>query len=316
MEPIFLTCMVLAFFLTKGKVDTAAYANGKESPAVAKARLRHENRGGGHRASGRPKGSGAFRLLLATRWDSACKTAAQRLDHRAARRRDWFDRTKDSRDQRWNDKMQRRLERADKRRDRWAGLLAGLHPTEFRRRRDEEQAWRENARRDADAAQRETPDSTATADPKTAANPAMNRARRPLDKPGTKPTQRLKSALILPRKPLIIGGSGTGKSPTPVGNAPTTEGTTNVYENAVTRLIAYADQIAAWRRGLKHLSDGLKAKGWGTAVTGPTADMDSELAVIEGDYRNLAAQMKQQGDNGKEAYEQNPWVPSAEVVLA
>lgn len=323
MEPIFLTCMVLAFFLTKSKVDTAAYANGKESPGVAKARLRHENHGGGRSASGRPKGSGAFRLLLASRWDNACKSAAQRADHRAARRRDWFDRTKNSRDERWRGKMQRRLDRADERRDRWAGLLTGLRPDEFRRRRTEDAAWRENAQRDDEAARRETTNGETTngetkpTDPETASNPATNRtARTRPDRPGTKPRQRLKSALVLPRKAAVIATKPAGTSPNPVGNAPAAEGNTNVYLIAVTRLTAEADRIAAWRTNLKSLSDGLAAKGWGSAVTGPTADMDSELASIEGDYRTLAAQMKQQGDNGKAAYEQAPWVPSAEAVLA
>lgn len=318
MEPVFLTCMVLAFFLTKGKVDTTAYANGKESPGVAKARLRHENRGGGRSASGRPKGSGAFRLLLASRWDNACKSAAQRADHRAARRRDWFDRTKDSRDERWRAKMQRRLDRADQRRDGWVGRLSGLRPDEYRSRRAEDAAWRENARRDAEAAQRNTTnDEVKPADPGTAPDPATERAARSRqDRPGTKPKPRLRSALVLPRKAAVIATKPAGPSPQPVGNAPTTEGNTNVYTRTVTGLIAEADKVAAWRRNLKALSDGLKAKGWGEAVTGPAADMDSELASIEGDYRNLAAQMKQQGDNGKAAYEQAPWVPSAEAVLA
>lgn len=318
MEPVFLTFVVLAYFLTKGKVDTAAYANGKESPGVAKARLRHEKRGGGHSATGRPKGSGAFRLLLASRWDNACKAAAQRGDHRAARRRDWFERNKDSRDQRWRDKMQRRLDRADQRRDRWTGLLAGLHPDEFRSRRAEDAAWRENARRDAETAQRNTPsDEIKPSGPETAPEQATNRAARSRqDRPGTKPKSRLRSALVLPRKAAVIATKPADTTPNPVGNAPTTEGNTNVYTSAVTRLTAEADRVAAWRHNLKALSDGLKAKGWGEAVTGPTADMDSELASIEGDYRNLAAQMKQQGDNGKAAYEQAPWVPSAEAVLA
>ncbi len=93
MEAFFLTCVVVAFFVTKGRTDTAAYSNGKEPPGLARARMRHEAGGGARTASGRPTGRGAFGLLVASRWAEACRAAQHRGEHRAARRRAWFDET-------------------------------------------------------------------------------------------------------------------------------------------------------------------------------------------------------------------------------
>jgi hypothetical protein len=316
MEPIFLTCMVLAYFFSKTKVDTTAYANGKESPGVTKARLRHESGGGARSAKGRPQGTGAFRLVLASRWANACEAARQRGDHKAKRRRDWFEKTKDDRDEKWQGKMQRRLERADERRSRWADRLAGLSPAEMRSRRKEDAAWRENAQRDAEPVDDEaTVGDVTKATPDAVPDPAVNRKIQDQVRPGAKPTLRPRTPGPI-GKPTAGGGTGAGKSPQPVGNAPTTEGQNNVYMDAVTKLTRAADGVAAWRNGLKQFGDGLEAKGWGQQVTGVIKDMITELNDIEGVYRDRAAQMKQQGDNGKAAYEQAPWVPSAEAALA
>ncbi len=151
MEPIFLTCMVIAYFFTKGKVDTAAYTNGKESPGVAKARMRHETGGGARSASGRPKGKGALRLMLADRWANSCESARQRGEHKAKRRRAWYAETAPQRDAAWREKQLRKLRKAEEGRNRWAG--SGLIDlSEFRDRKAEEEAWAENERRNAAAA--------------------------------------------------------------------------------------------------------------------------------------------------------------------
>uniref|UniRef100_UPI003EBD3681 hypothetical protein n=2 Tax=Amycolatopsis thermoflava TaxID=84480 RepID=UPI003EBD3681 len=94
-----------------------------------------------------------------------------------------------------------------------------------------------------------------------------------------------------------------------------TEGTSNVYAQAVTRLIAAADQVAEYRADLAAFADTLDSKRWGVEVTGPIKDMDGELIALEGDYRDLAAQMKHQGDQGAAAHEQAPWVPDDESIL-
>jgi hypothetical protein len=330
MEPIFLTFVVLAFFFSKTKIDTAAYANGKEAPGVTKARLRHENGGGVFGKAGRPKGRGALRLVMASRWANACEAARQRGDHRAERRRDWYEQTKDAKDERWRTKMQHRLDRADERRGRWADRLAGIHPDEIRLRRNENAAWRENARRDADAAKRnpaddnapgvdptrDVPDDTGREIPDAVPDPAVNRAIKDQPRPGAKPGNRPARTKDVPAAEPVPEALVDDKPAPPGATAPATEGTTNVYMEAVTQLTRAADGVAAWRNALKTFGDGLEGKGWGQQVTGPIKDMDTELATLEGQYRDKAAQMKQQGDNGKAAYEQAPWVPNAEAALA
>lgn len=114
MEAFFLTCVVVAFFVTKGRTDTAAYSNGKEPPGLVRARMRHAAGGGARTGSGRPVGRGAFGLLVSSRWASACRAAQHRGEHRAARRRAWFDETAPQRDQRWREAQRRRLDRADR----------------------------------------------------------------------------------------------------------------------------------------------------------------------------------------------------------
>jgi hypothetical protein len=87
-----------------------------------------------------------------------------------------------------------------------------------------------------------------------------------------------------------------------------------MYQLAVTRLIRAADQVAEYRGDLAEFADTLAGKGWGGQVTGPIHDMDTRLVSLEGIYRDLAAQMKRQGDDGAAAYDQAPWVPGPEVV--
>lgn len=81
------------------------------------------------------------------------------------------------------------------------------------------------------------------------------------------------------------------------------------YQQAVTRLIAAAEVVAEYRADLAAFADTLDGKRWGVDVTGPIKDMDGKLTGIEGDYRDLAGQMKHQGDQGAAAHEQAPWVP-------
>ena len=341
MEPIFLTCMVIAYFFTKGKVDTAAYASGKESPGVAKARMRHEGGGGGRSASGRPKGKGAFRLMLADRWANACEASRQRGEHKAKRRRAWYDETAPLKDEKWREKKLQRLRNAETARNRWARDRGLIDLSEFRDRKAEEEAWKENERRNAEAA------AAASTDP--AAAPAATGtdetdSAKPTDPatPETKPTDPAEGTdedtkadpaeAAKAEEPAAAGTdpapveAGTGEdaktdkpaeapatAETPATNG--TEGTTNVYEQAVTRLIAEADVVAEYRSDLAAFADTLDGKKWGTEVTGPIKDMDGQLAAIEGDYRDLAGQMKHQGDQGAAAHEQAPWVPADDSIL-
>jgi hypothetical protein len=89
-----------------------------------------------------------------------------------------------------------------------------------------------------------------------------------------------------------------------------------VYQQAVDRLIRAADQVAVYRADLATFADTLAGKRWGGEVTGPIQDMDNRLTALEGTYRDLAAQMKHQGDQGSAAYDQASWVPSPDAVLS
>src|SRR5690606_40623863 len=69
---LFTLCLAIAYMVTgKFNKDTAiaAYQHGQEPPGLAKARMRHERRGGHYNESGRPVGPGSTRLLLST-WRS------------------------------------------------------------------------------------------------------------------------------------------------------------------------------------------------------------------------------------------------------
>lgn len=162
MEAIFLACMVISYFLTKGKVDSTAYANGKEPPGVAKARMRHEAGGGGRTASGRPTGKGAFRLMAASRWANACLATKQRADHKAARRRAWYAETAPLKDAEWRAKQLRKLDKGDGIRAKWAQEHGLLDLSEYRERKAEDQAWKENERRNAEADETAGPDEADT----------------------------------------------------------------------------------------------------------------------------------------------------------
>ncbi|WP_431879175.1 hypothetical protein [Amycolatopsis sacchari] len=458
MEPIFLTCMVIAYFFTKGKVETAAYANGKEPPGVTKARLRHEAGGGARTASGRPKGKGAFRLMMADRWANACEAVRQHGEHKARRRRAWYEETAPLRDAAWREKQLAKLEKKNAARARWAADRGLIDLSERRERKIEDEAWKENQRRDAeqglaDGAAGSPPDHGrypldaaeldhfATLNPEVAeeadrrardfggydgglwydavrdiknareatdvdrtnvaegwegmspeqrdlvarvagawsrgehadisaedywALPVNGRARlisaahvggipvtwedreateladqwkADLRKHAGKPTDPSagNSDAVAPEsdldagapsaeEPASAGDAGAGETPgddpaaasatavAPATNT-ATEGTSNVYAQAVTRLIAAADQVAEYRADLAAFADTLDGKRWGAEVTGPIKDMDGQLIALEGDYRDLAAQMKHQGDQGAAAHEQAPWVPDDESIL-
>lgn len=352
MEPFFLTCMVVAFFLTKGKVDTAAYSNGKEPPGVVRARMKHESGGGARTPSGRPTGRGALGLMLASRWANACQAAQQRADHRAARRRAWYDETAPRKDAAWRDRQQRKLERSDWARERWAqarglftGTSTGTGPA----------PW-ESGRHTNTAQPDRDPNTTEPSDKNVDASPTEDHTPdTPTDPPGegddTQPGQEPDKVAREPRTesgPVVTESGPVARTPepdaetgpaipepaSPVANplpdsrpaptngathrssiAPPTQGSTTVYEQAVQKLIHAADQVNEFHGNVSALADRLAGDGWGTEATGPLADSLPALDAWEGVYRDTAAAMKAQGDQGAAAYEQAPYVPGAHAVL-
>jgi len=359
--------MVIAYFFTKGKVDTAAYANGKESPGVAKARMRHATGGGARSASGRPKGKGAFRLMLADRWANGCEAARQRGDHKAKRRRAWYAETAPQRDAAWREKQLRKLRNADDARLKWAERKGLIDLSEFRNRKAEEEAWKENERRNAEAAAAAaattdpaaaptgTEPATPTGDPApaTGTDPAKPDEAKPTEdaatdgkdetKPDTAPADTEKAEepqadetkvedSTTPTEPQPAAGAdpaaaGTGeaaKADTPAGSATTPKNSDaagkagdSVYDAAADRLINAAERVEQYRADLAAMADGLDGKKWGVEVHGPIRDMDGHLSTVASTYRDLAAQMQQQGDSVSDAHDAHPYVPAdAEVVFA
>ncbi len=88
-----------------------------------------------------------------------------------------------------------------------------------------------------------------------------------------------------------------------------------MYEAAVARLIAAADACGVYQTQLAAFTDRLAGDGWGDQVTGPLGDSLSGLNAAEGLYRGLAEQMRAQGDRGRDAYDQAPYVPGPHAVL-
>jgi chemotaxis protein histidine kinase CheA len=340
MEPILLTCMVIAFLITKSKVDTTAYANGKEPPGLAKARLAHERGGGKRAASGRPKGPGALRLLLASQWANACAAAKQRGDHIAARRRAWYEETAPLRDEEWRKKHWQRLLDNDARRNLWAthrGLsvadTADSHLDKADKaaeagtdaKADTSDSGNEKAKATDSPTQTAKPDAesaTAQAKPHIAATEAKDTSpdATPADhKPAEQQATDRPSASTPPAAADSVAAQPAAATDEDTAVSTTTKGNTEmtvVYMKAVDQLVAAADQAEAFRSNLTAFADGLAGKGWGVEVTGPLQDMDSQLATLAGHYRDLAGQMKSQGDRGAEAYDQAPYVPGPEAVLA
>ncbi|WP_224392876.1 hypothetical protein [Pseudonocardia sp. ICBG1293] len=335
MEAFFLTCVVVAFFVTKGRTDTAAYSNGKEPPGLTRARMRHENAGGARSASGRPTGRGAFGLLLASRWANACQAAQHRGEHRAARRRAWFDATAPGRDERWRTTQQRRLDRVDRARARWA-QARGLLPVAG----------------SGSASGASSAIGTGSAGPAGTKNPELWGCRRPATRHAVGPAAGASGGAVvstddpgLPAPPAAeqvparqapagaaevddvpgdtadpdVPAAGTPPTSSPAASAPSTttssSGGCGMYETAVARLIAAADACGAYQSQLSGFTDRLSGDGWGVEVTGPLSDSLSGLAEAEASYRALAEQMRAQGDRGRAAYEAAPFVPGPHVVL-
>ncbi|OLM09497.1 hypothetical protein Ae706Ps2_6395 [Pseudonocardia sp. Ae706_Ps2] len=321
MEAFFLTCVVVAFFVTKGRTDTAAYTAGKEPPGLARARMRHDAGGGARAGSGRPVGRGAFGLLVASRWTEACRAAQHRAEHRAARRRAWFDATAPGRDERWRATQRRRLERAARARARWAqarGLTTTTGDSPISRTdragRAAPEPWgRRAGLRPASDTGGDTGGAavTATDDP----GPPTSAG----DTPVPHPTPDDTVDTVDPDPDPDAADSTT--SPGPSGPTLATTSTTTasgghgMYETAVARLTAAAEACGLYQSQLSGFVDRLAGQGWGGQVTGPLTDSLTGLAAAEASYRDLAGQMRAQGDQGRDAYEAAPYVPGPHAVL-
>lgn len=279
---ILLICFAVAYMVTaKFTADTAqaAYKAGKEPPGVEKARRRHA-RGGGRRSprTGKPQGPGAARMVAATKWSQSCEKAKDRMEDKHQRWRAWYAEQAPHRDQQWRDKQRKRLEkradRLDKWQSRWTRTKDAVNPNV---RKAETAAWQENYDRDL------------------AADEAATEGEVPDPTPGTD---------------SCAAGTTPGTAAPEISTPSTdTTGGALVYQDAAAQLHNHADEVEGYQNALTMLGDEMEAEGWGAEVHTPLSEMHTSLQQVAGRYRDLAEQIKQQGDNVNDAYDDAPWAP-------
>lgn len=391
---LFTLCLAIAYMVTgKFNRDTAiaAYQHGQEPPGLAKARMRHERRGGHYNESGRPVGPGSTRLLLSTWWSAACQKAADRQHDKLRRWRAWYAEQAPQRDEQWRAKQRAKLQRRQRRLQRFEharGLISSI-PERVRER----QAWAENERRDRDREQaieqvhrdaqqlrdheqRSRDEQTTGPSLEDIVQDVFGRLERgeyelmSLDvwddlPPDAKARIRAKAAergarlsdlwtggylrASWPQKPQKpVPGinksesetaessaeepesasattqqsarSDTAAAETSSSQASGTNATTdtegvNVYQQAVQKLTKEADEIEQYNRAFQELADAMEAVGWGVEAHGPLADLRTTFEQVTAQYRELAEQMRHQGDQVNDAYDQAPWAPDRRVLV-
>ena len=391
---LFTLCLAIAYMVTgKFNKDTAiaAYQHGHEPPGLAKARMRHERRGGHYNESGRPVGPGSTRLLLSTWWSAACQKAADRQHDKLRRWRAWYAEQAPQRDEQWRAKQRAKLQRRQRRLQRFEharGLISSI-PERVRER----QAWAENERRDRDREQaieqvhrdaqqlrdheqRSRDEQTTGPSLEDIVQDVFGRLERgeyelmSLDvwddlPPDAKARIRAKAAergarlsdlwtggylrASWPQKPQKpVPGinksesetaessaeepesasattqqsarSDTAAAETSSSQASGTNATTdtegvNVYQQAAQKLTKEADEIEQYNRAFQELADAMEAVGWGVEAHGPLADLRTTFEQVTAQYRELAEQMRHQGDQVNDAYDQAPWAPDRRVLV-
>ena len=421
---LFTLCLAIAYMVTgKFNKDTAiaAYQHGQEPPGLAKARMRHERRGGHYNESGRPVGPGSTRLLLSTWWSAACQKAADRQHDKLRRWRAWYAEQAPQRDEQWRAKQRAKLQRRQRRLQRFEharGLISSI-PERVRER----QAWAENERRDRDREQaieqvhrdaqqlrdheqRSTdeqttgpsledivqdafgrlergeyklmsrdvwddlpPDAKARIRAKAAErgatlndlwtggylraswpeepvsvldnglyvplqssadeepDPAVDTATEANDSNDTEPKSESETAESSAEEPESASAttqqsarSDTAAAETSSSQASGTNATTdtegvNVYQQAAQKLTKEADEIEQYNRAFQELADAMEAVGWGAEAHGPLADLRTTFEQVTAHYRELAEQMRHQGDQVNDAYDQAPWAPDRRVLV-
>ena len=391
---LFTLCLAIAYMVTgKFNKDTAiaAYQHGHEPPGLAKARMRHERRGGHYNESGRPVGPGSTRLLLSTWWSAACQKAADRQHDKLRRWRAWYAEQAPQRDEQWRAKQRAKLQRRQRRLQRFEharGLISSI-PERVRER----QAWAENERRDRDREQaieqvhrdaqqlrdheqRSRDEQTTGPSLEDIVQDVFGRLERgeyelmSLDvwddlPPDAKARIRAKAAergarlsdlwtggylrASWPQKPQKpVPGinksesetaessaeepesasattqqsarSDTAAAETSSSQASGTNATTdtegvNVYQQAAQKLTKEADEIEQYNRAFQELADAMESVGWGAEAHGPLADLRTTFEQVTAQYRELAEQMRHQGDQVNDAYDQAPWAPDRRVLV-
>lgn len=328
--------ILAATYMVGGKhnkdTSLAAYRAGKEPPGLVKARLRHEAGGGRFITrpgkDKKPKGPGATRLLIASRWSVACEKAKTKNEDKLQRWRAWYEEQAPNRDQAWRDKQRNKMDRRAARLDRWQGRWTATKDAAknaVSRRGDGDE--------DTDVASEQQPDAVSAGNntpEQPAAGQQPNKTDEPLkiQFPTVDAAEGLKNS---PQRPWperpsaaesarVLTDANQAAKEAKEANATTntSNGTGDIvdYEQAATALRAAAERVEQYRVDLSAMADGLGGKKWGEEVHGPIRDMDRDLVEIAATYRDLAHQMQQEGDNVSDAEDAHPYVPGQEVVNA
>lgn len=320
--------ILAASYMVGGKhskdTSLAAYRAGKEPPGLVKARLRHEA-GGGRFVTRpgkdkQPKGPGATRLLIASRWANACHKSKIRGEDKLKRWQAWYDERSPHRDKAWRDKQQRKIERRADRLDRWQGRWTATKDAAknaVSRRSDEDT--------DAVTDEAQQPDAVSTdtvpEQPGPHQQPAQTDKPLKIEFPTVDAAEGLKNS---PQRPWPERPSATEsaqvlqESNQAAKAADTTTHTSEqggaVYESGASEMHNHADEVDGYEKALTGLGQDMQTVGWGAVVHAPLADMHTKLQSVSGRYRNLAETVKHQGDTVNDAYDEAPWSPDRDVL--
>lgn len=308
MEVILLILAATYAVSGKHRKDTsiAAYKAGKEPPGLVKARLRHE--AGGGRFSTRPgkektpKGPGATRLLIASRWAAACEKAKTKSEDDLRRWHAWYQEQAPDRDQAWRDKQQRKMQRRADRLDKWQGrwtrtktATAGIKDKLGRTGESGENSQHgEATTSDSSDQPAQQPETTAQSGTSGQNESSPTGSNTPAE-PG----------------PTSLHTGSTAAIPT--HSTETTSGGA-VYQQGAATLHNHADEVDGYDKALTALGQDLESRGWGAEVHGPLSDMHTKLQNVAARYRDLAEKAKHQGDNVNDSYDEAPWAPDREAL--
>lgn len=283
--------------------STAAYKAGKEPPGLAKARMRHEAGGGRFVTrpgkTDQPKGPGATRLLIAQKWANGCEKSRTRSEDELRRWQAWYQEQAPQRDENWRAKQRRKINNRAERLAKWQGrwvsaktTLAGGGGQDSAEANTGSDTEQEPA-----SAEGETQPGVQDQTEQAVEDSASSGENTQTD--DTEPAKQSEQG----QNTSTGGGSpAAGSSTAPIGDLVD-------YQQAVATLHNHADEIEGFNTALSGLGQDMDAAGWGSEVHGDLGDMHSQLASITARYRDLAEDVKAQGDAVNDAYDNAPWAP-------
>lgn len=296
--------ILAATYAVSGKhtkdTSLAAYKAGKEPPGLVKARLRHEAGGGRFvtrpgKDKQQPKGPGATRLLIASRWANACEKSKTRGEDKLKRWQAWYDERAPHRDKAWRDKQNRKMDKRAERLDKWQGR--------WTRTKNAKDAAKDAFSRRGEESEPEA--SSAGNTPEQPAEQQPSKSDEPLkvEFPTVNANERIDKLADHDRR---VKEARSSTNTTEEGDA--------VYTSGAATMHNHAAEVEGYQKALTALGQDMADVKWGAEVHGPLADMHTKLKSVAARYRNLAETVKHQGDNVNDAYDDAPWSPDHQVL--